>query len=137
MTYIINGFDETTFSALLQGDNPGTLFTPFDKPMEESQHWMTHTAAEYGELVVESERIDKTDELNCKEILSIEGEFSAGETVLIKYTKGQRLAKASSNYSSCLLHFVTQNTVGVNTSQMQRSMGPIISNNDIAVLEKK
>lgn len=137
MTYIINGFDETTFSALLQGYNPGTLFTPFEKPMEESQHWMTHTAAEYGELVVESERIDKTDELNCKEILSIEGEFSAGETVLIKNTKGQRLAKASSNYSSCLLHFVTQNTVGVNTSQMQRSMGPIISNNDIAVLEKK
>lgn len=136
-TYIINGFNENTFNALLQGDNPGTLFTPFEKPMEESQHWMTHTAAEHGELIVGSETIDKNEELNCEEILSIEGEFSAGETVLIKNTKGERLAKASSNYSSCLLNFITQNTDGINTSQMQNSIGPIISKNDIAVLERK
>lgn len=52
-TVIINGFDPDAFNRLLKGQNPGTLFTPFDQPMQEHVHWMTHTSQAQGEVIVE------------------------------------------------------------------------------------
>ena len=39
-TYIINGFKEETFTRLLAGENPGSVFLPYEKPMQDSIHWM-------------------------------------------------------------------------------------------------
>lgn len=139
-TYIINGFKDESFKALLNGVNPGTLFLPNKKPLEESEHWMVHTAKANGELVI-SERtasLLKKQELafTCQEVNAVEGAFSAGETVLIKNEQGQAIAKASSNYSSCLLRFVTEQGKALLPNSAFGHLGDVVSLQDIAILEK-
>ncbi|TMP37488.1 glutamate 5-kinase [Pseudoalteromonas rubra] len=134
VTYIVNGFNEDTFSELLNGANPGTRFLPYDTPMQEAVHWMTHTASEQGELIVEA---NEFDELSCDDIVAVNGDFSAGETVLVRNEDGQKLAKANSNYSSCLLNFIAQQDKDIVTEKVQDSIGPVISQNDIAVFEER
>ncbi|MFC3033152.1 glutamate 5-kinase [Pseudoalteromonas fenneropenaei] len=139
-TYIVNGFKDSTFRLLLEGQNPGTVFFPYDEPLLESQHWLMHTAKAQGELVV-SAQLTKAEEplaqqVRSDDIVAVNGEFSAGETVLITDPQGNRLAKAKTNYSSCLLSFIAQHDSGLLTSQMQESIGPVISQQHIAVLEK-
>ncbi|CCQ11468.1 Glutamate 5-kinase [Pseudoalteromonas luteoviolacea B = ATCC 29581] len=139
-TFIVNGFKDETFKALIQGENPGTKCAAYEKPLKESIHWLTHTSAAQGELVVPhdaaEEMKDQNGNIRCDELQAVAGDFSAGETVLIKDEKGNAIAKAKSNYSSCLLNFIAQHQEGLFTSQMQDSIGPIISQQDIAVLEK-
>lgn len=137
-TFILNGFKEQTFNRLLEGDNPGTIFKPYDKPMQEAVHWMTHTANEQGEVVVEGS-IDKSTEDGCirsDEIVAVHGEFGVGDTILVRSDDGTRLAKATANYSSCLLNFIADNEQSEFSEKMQDSIGPVVSEKDIALLEK-
>lgn len=131
VTYIVNGFNEDTFTELLNGANPGTRSLPYDTPMHEALHWMTHTASE---LIVEAGQFDA---LSCDDIVAVNGDFSAGETVLVRSEDGQKLAKANCNYSSCLLNFIAQQDKDIVTEQVQNSIGPVISQNDIAVFEER
>ncbi|KJZ02388.1 MULTISPECIES: glutamate 5-kinase [Pseudoalteromonas] len=139
-TYIVNGFEETTFELLLAGKNPGTVFTAYDKPMQEAVHWMTHTASEQGELVVDSDygsgENQVVGQLSGDEITEVKGEFSVGDTVLVRSKDGKRLAKATTNYSSCLLNFLTEHEENPISERIQDSIGPVISEQDIALLEK-
>ncbi|MEM0514193.1 glutamate 5-kinase [Pseudoalteromonas sp. YIC-827] len=139
-TFILNGFKEQTFNRLLEGENPGTIFLPYEKPMQEAIHWRTHTASEQGELVVEgsfTEPLDKNSEqLNPHEIVEVRGEFAVGDTILVRSDDGTKLAKARANYSSCLLNFIAENESTEFSDEVQDSIGPIISDEDIAVLEK-
>ena len=139
-TYIINGFKEETFNRLLEGDNPGTIFLPYDKPMQDSVHWMTHTANEQGEVVVDGtfdESIEgETGIIRGDEIVEVHGEFAIGDTILVRSEDGTRLAKATANYSSCLLNFIADNEQSEFSEKMQDSIGPVISEKDIALLEK-
>lgn len=139
-TYIINGFKEETFNRLLEGDNPGTIFLPYEKPMQDSVHWMTHTANEQGEVVVDGtfdESIEgETGIIRGDEIVEVHGEFAIGDTILVRSEDGTRLAKATANYSSCLLNFIVDNEQSEFSEKMQDSIGPVISEKDIALLEK-
>ncbi|BBN80627.1 glutamate 5-kinase [Pseudoalteromonas sp. A25] len=139
-TYIVNGFKETTFERLLAGDNPGTVFLPYDEPMHSQQHWMTHTASEQGEIIVEhgyaEELKDHAEPLAAENISHVHGEFSVGDTVLVRTAKGERLAKATTNYSSCLLNFLAEQEQTSDNGHLQESIGPVISEQDIAILEK-
>ena len=140
-TFIINGFTELSFNMLLQGKNPGTHFQPFDKPMKEHVHWMTHTSKAQGEVVVEGDFDQELDgsaeNLTSDEIVEINGDFAAGDTILVRKDDGTKLAKAEANYSSCLLSFLTsQQGRGVSNDYLKKT-GPIISEKNIAVLEDK
>jgi glutamate 5-kinase len=137
-TYIINGFKESSFEQLILGNNPGTIFTPYEMPMEEDLHWMTHTAKAQGELVIEGDfdyPLDENNEqLTCNDIVEVRGEFSAGDTIFVRSDDGKHLAKAEANYSSCLLNFITNQDNGVDGEEFQHNTGPLISDKNIAVL---
>lgn len=140
-TFIVNGFTELTFNMLLDGKNPGTHFQPFENPMHEHEHWMKHTSTEQGEVIVENDFELSTDDdqgiLNSDEILAVNGEFSVGDTVLVRKGDGTKLAKAKSNYSSCLLSFIAEQSDRDFANEFQQKTGPIISDKNIAVLEKE
>jgi glutamate 5-kinase len=139
-TYIINGFKEETFTKLLAGENPGSVFLPYEKPMQDSVHWMTHTANEQGEVVVDGSFDESLEgESGCirgDEIMEVHGEFAVGDTILVRSEDGTRLAKATANYSSCLLNFIADNEQSEFSEKMQDSIGPVISEKHIALLEK-
>lgn len=141
-TYIVNGFTELSFNMLLQGENPGTHFTSDPSPMQEHLHWMTHTSTAQGEVIVEDDFDGKLDgqlhseQLTSDDLIDVKGEFAVGDTILVRKHDGTKLAKARSNYSSCLLTFITNQDDNVFAEEFQQQTGPIISDKNIAMLEE-
>jgi glutamate 5-kinase len=139
-TMIVDGFDADTFNQLLKGQNPGTLFTPYDEPMQEHLHWMTHTSQVQGELIVENDfdaDLEEQDtQLTSDDVVAVKGNFSVGDTVLVRKGDGTKLAKAKSNYSSCLLHFISDQEDREFANNAQQKTGPLISDKNIAILEQ-
>jgi glutamate 5-kinase len=138
-TYVVNGFTVQTFNTLLNGKNPGTHFSPDKKPMNDHLHWMTHTSTAQGELVVQNDFDTELDgdseQLTSSEIIAVNGDFAVGDTILVRKDDGTRLAKAKSNYSSCLLSFITEQDDQDFANKFQDTTGPIISDSNIALLE--
>ncbi|MFT4993732.1 MAG: glutamate 5-kinase [Paraglaciecola sp.] len=138
-TFIVNGFSELPFDMFLRGETPGTHFTAYEKPMQEHVHWMTHTSKSRGEVVVEDDfntsLTSQSAELTSDEIVAVNGEFSVGDTILVRKGNGTKLAKAKSNYSSCLLNFIAEQDDRKFASELQEKTGPIISEKNIALLE--
>jgi glutamate 5-kinase len=139
-TYIVNGFKESSFEQLIGGENPGTVFTPYEMPLTEHLHWMTHTAKAQGELVIDSDfdyPLDEhSEQLTSDSIVEVHGDFSAGDTIYVRSDDGKHLAKAEANYSSCLLDFITSHESDDENSEFQHETGPIISDKNIAILEQ-
>ncbi|MCW8092143.1 glutamate 5-kinase [Alteromonas sp. ASW11-130] len=140
-TFIVNGFTEATFNQLLDGKNPGTHFQAHDKPMKENIHWMRHTSNAQGEVIVESDFAasleNEAEQLTSSEIIDVKGEFSVGDTILVRKDDGTKLVKARSNYSSCLLNFIAKQDNEDFAQEFEKKTGPIISNKHIANLEKE
>lgn len=140
-TYIINGFKESSFEKLVSGVNPGTVFTAYDLPMAEHVHWRTHTSKAQGELVVETNLDQPFDEnseqFTTEDVLEVHGDFSAGDTILVRSDDGKHVAKAEANYSSCLLSFINDYESGEDGSELQHQTGPIISDKNIAILDSE
>ena len=111
-TFIINGFKGRSFDLLLNGENPGTHFHAFKKPLTEKAHWIRHTAQAQGELVVKDnyqlENNEQDELLLSKDLVDVNGKFGVGDVVLLKKSNGERLAKVQTNYSSCLLNFIAE-----------------------------
>ena len=140
-TYIINGFTELSFNMLLKGENPGTHFKPHAKPMQENEHWMRYTSNAQGEVIVEGDFDDSlhrdAEQLTSSEIIDVKGEFSVGDTILVRKEDGTKLVKAKSNYSSCLLNFIANQENEEFAHEFEEKTGPIISDQHIANLEKE
>lgn len=140
-TYIVNGFKESSFELMINGLNPGTVFTAYARPMQENLHWMTHTSKAQGELVVESNfdhpLDENSDQITSNEVVEVRGDFSAGDTILVRSDDGKHLAKAEVNYSSCLLSFINDHDGGEDGNEFQHQTGPVISDKNIAVLDQE
>jgi glutamate 5-kinase len=138
-TFIVNGFTELSFKMLLDGENPGTHFSSDPSPMKEHLHWMTHTSTAQGEVIVEDAFTAKLDahseQLTSEDLVEIKGDFSVGDTILVRRHDGTKLAKAKSNYSSCLLSFITNQEDKNFASDFQEQTGPIISDKNVALLD--
>ncbi|PKF63650.1 glutamate 5-kinase [Psychromonas sp. psych-6C06] len=138
-TYIINGFNEHSFEELISGNNPGTYFKPYQRPMKDDLHWMTHTAKAQGELIIEADSNSPFDEnseqFTSNEIVEVRGDFSVGDTILVSSDDGTHLAKAESKYSSCLLNFITTHD-NDEDNDFQHHTGPVISDKNIAYLNQ-
>lgn len=137
-TFIINGFSETSFNQLLDGVNPGTHFQSFELPMKEHLHWMTYTSDAQGEVVVKNDvEFDlslQEDLLTSISIVDVKGEFTAGDTILIRKQNGTKLAKAKANFSSCLLSFIANQSDQNVAREFNESTGSIISPQHVAML---
>jgi glutamate 5-kinase len=140
-TYIINGFQQESFTQLLKGINPGTHFLSHEVPLAPSVHWMTHTVRERGEVIIDDQNQDfaESDEfLTTDNIVEVKGQFGVGDTVVVSTDDGTRVAKAKVNYSSCLLNYIAQEqSEATATTQHQHQNRPIISKEHIAVLESE
>lgn len=138
-TFIVNGFTEQSFQMLLNGKNPGTHFSSDPSPMKEHLHWMTHTSTAQGEVIVEDAFTAKLDshseQLTSEDLVEVKGDFSIGDTILVRKHDGTKLAKAKSNYSSCMLNFMTNQEDKSFASDFQEQTGPIISDKNVALLD--
>lgn len=138
-TYIVNGFKKESFQSLLAGSNPGTHFFPHKDPMLDGVHWMRHTTRALGELIVGNQykigTNEATDLLVADDLLSVNGDFSSGDIVLLRKHNGDKLAKVKTNYSSCLLNFVADSDNQDFSEELDKTQAPIISKQYIALME--
>lgn len=134
-TFIVNGFTEQSFNALLNGENPGSVFLADENPLKEKEHWRKHTVVSRGEVVVKDEASEQLSanpgDLHADEILEVNGEFSVGDTVTILTDDGTKIAKAEVNYSSCLLNYIAEQDV-----ESDEMVNSILSEDNIAMLNK-
>ncbi|GHE76736.1 glutamate 5-kinase [Thalassotalea profundi] len=137
-TLIINGFKVESFNQLLAGNNPGTHFLSNPEPMSPAVHWRTHTVRERGEVIIDDEEYAFTGDeeiLTSDNILEVKGEFSVGDTILVTTEDGTKIAKAKTNFSSCLLNYIAQEQDDKwSNKQVLPQNNSIISKENIAVL---
>lgn len=111
-TYIIDGEKQSSYNALLKGDNPGTIFLPSQSPMQEKAHWLRYTTRAQGELVVDKSAElamkDSQDNVSSDQVLEVNGDFNSGDTVVIKSADGKSIAKAITSSSSCLMSYLVE-----------------------------
>jgi glutamate 5-kinase len=137
-TFIVNGFEAATFAKFVDGENPGTVFTPFKKPMQDELHWLTHTTRAQGELVVNQTGVnsvlDDEQTLSSDQLIDVKGNFNVGDTIMVKTENGTRVAKAVANYSSCLMSYIAD------SQEPQVGDSPkidsLIEENNIALLQE-
>ncbi|GLX80509.1 glutamate 5-kinase [Thalassotalea insulae] len=140
LTYIVNGLTTVSFNQLFAGNNPGTKFLPFKQPLDDRIHWMTHTSKAQGEVIVSNEIGEQVEDdalsFDHSDIVNVVGDFSSGETILVRTEKGKKLAKATSQHSSCVLNLMLNEDVDESAIEWQED-NPIISENTLAILEEK
>ena len=74
-------------------------------------------------------------ELNSEEIVEVNGEFAAGDTILVRTDDGTHIAKAKSNYSSCLLNFIAEQPDAAESNPLLKTDRPVISDQGLALLD--
>jgi len=138
-TYVVDGFDNASFEQLLAGGNPGTHFVAHKKPMSAGLHWMTHTVRARGEIVVSEPKSDSDEyqeSVTSNRLISVKGEFSVGDTIILRDDEGNKIAKAKANYSSCLLNYLADDDIRSKLDENSTLLhNSIISNEHMAVLE--
>ena len=137
-TFIVNGFCNEVFNRLLLATQAGTYFKPQVKQMNEAQNWMAHTSKSMGQLIVADwvvvNEVQDTKSLNARDIVAVNGDFSMGDTVLICRTDGSKVLKATANHSSCLLHFVVNQSAAIIHQEFDNLSEPIVNDAHVALL---
>jgi glutamate 5-kinase len=137
-TFIVNGFKMDVFNHLLQSLPTGTYFEPQSSDLNEAENWMTHTSKVTGQLVIHDDvvinDVDDSQSLNARDIRTVKGDFSMGDTVLICRSDGTRLLKATANYSSCLLSFVVEQSAAIIHQEFDNLSDPIVNDAHVALL---
>ena len=84
-TYILNGRNSKVFDTFLEGGNPGTRFLANQEVGKAKKHWLKHTLKSHGQLLLDNGAVNavknKGASLLPSGILSIKGEFLAGESI--------------------------------------------------------
>jgi glutamate 5-kinase len=97
---------------------------------------MKHTTKAQGELIVDdSFAMQKQSDnlLAPQDLVNVIGDFSAGEVVLLRKENGDKLAKVTSNYSSCLLNFVAEQDNDDLSEKLYDSAAPILSDQYVSL----
>jgi len=136
-TYLINGSHRENFTLLLEGENPGTRFTPTREPLQDRAHWLRHTAREKGEVIVSDNVEHRLAEGNVPigsdDLINIVGSFSEGDTVLVRTETGKKLAKATAHYSSCVLTLMSNDDIDQDLLTNNGEENTIISEGPLAL----
>lgn len=121
-TLLVNGTKPTTFSELVKGNCPGTLFLAGDDDSTARQDWLKHTSSPKGELVIDEGAYlavtERGASLLSAGITQVVGTFAANDAVLVTH-EGQVIGKGLAAYSSAEI----QQIKGAKSSQIQYILG--------------
>lgn len=130
-TYIVNGTNGATLNSLLHGNNPGTLFHAHDVTDAKSTLWLRHASRIHGELVVDDgyqvPEKELGENLSSEDLVTVKGDFDAGDIVLLRKNNGEKLAKVQTKFSSCLLQLVASSTSKQTSTQFGYTANQILS----------
>jgi glutamate 5-kinase len=121
-TLLVNGTKAQTFTQLVKGNCPGTLFLEKNEDSTARQDWIKHTSHAKGELVVDYgaylAMTDRGASLLAAGITQVVGKFAANDAVLVTH-EGQVIGKGLAAYSSAEI----QQIKGAKSAQIQYILG--------------
>ncbi|MCX7831983.1 MAG: glutamate 5-kinase [Actinobacteria bacterium] len=103
-TAIINGFKpERIVDFLHKGSGRGTIFHP-KKLVRGKKHWIAFVLEPKGSIVIDEGAkkaiIEKKKSLLPAGVIAVEGDFEAGDAVLVRTESGEEIAKGIAEFSS-------------------------------------
>lgn len=122
-TIIANGKKPGTLSAVFDGEPVGTLILPRKNKLTGKKHWIAYTLKPQGALVLDDGARDALEQrlrsLLPSGILSVEGDFDAGECVSCRDMSGREFARGLTAYSSEAVNKIK----GLKTAQISAALG--------------
>ncbi|MEE2024527.1 glutamate 5-kinase [Alkalimonas mucilaginosa] len=136
-TLIVDGHQQDTFTRLLDGFNPGTIFYGHTDPMSGKKHWVRHTLRAKGEIWVDDGCMKalchQGASLLCSGIVHVQGEFEPGDAVIVRCGSGKvSIAKGVSRYSARELFSIK----GQQTSAIAEQLGDILPGSTYEVIHR-
>jgi glutamate 5-kinase len=123
IVHIISGKKENVLTNLLEGKLSGTLFKPKAEKLSSRKGWIAYGSRSKGSLVIDdgavSALVEGGKSLLPSGIMSVEGEFDTGDSVYCVDSRGNRIAKGLTNYSSSEIKRIK----GKKTSQIEEILG--------------
>ena len=103
-----SGQDDALFDAILDGQQKGTYFVPDSQPVEADKRWIAIQDQANGTLTVSPEAEKAITEsgksLHAADITTCEGNFSAGDLVLIQNSQGKQIAQGQTERAAAELN---------------------------------
>ena len=123
IVHIISGRKDGLLPALVEGKQTGTMFKPKGEKLSSRKGWIAYGSRSKGSLIIDEGAVKALVEggksLLPSGIISVEGNFDIGDSVYCIDTKGNRIAKGLTNYSSSEM----QKIKGGKTSEIEKILG--------------
>jgi glutamate 5-kinase len=138
---IISGRKKGLIQRVIKGEEVGTEFIPSGKRVTARKGWIAFGARAKGSIVIDNGAkeaiLKKGKSLLPSGIISVEGNFDAGDAVYCVDSSGKRLAKGLTNYSSEEIEKIK----GLRTSEIEKALGynysdEVIHRDNLVVLEE-
>jgi glutamate 5-kinase len=123
MVHIISGRKEGMLTSLIEGRHSGTLFKPGEEKLSSRKGWIAYGSRAKGSIIVDEGAVKAIvsggKSLLPSGIVSVEGNFDTGDAVSCIDSKGTRIAKGLTNYSSSEIARIK----GRKTSDIEKILG--------------
>lgn len=100
---IAKGSQGDVLRKIVQGENPGTVFTPVEQNLAARKKWIAFNLSVQGELMIDEGAADALlnhgKSLLACGVVEIEGEFQTGDVVDVVTEDKEKIAKGIVNYS--------------------------------------
>ena len=120
---IADGREKNILARIFRGDDVGTLFLPSKEKMRGRKRWIAYFTRPRGEIHVDGGAADalctKGKSLLASGVISVEGDFHAGDTVRIAGRSGREIGRGLVNYTSGELKKI----MGKKTGQIEAVLG--------------
>jgi glutamate 5-kinase len=123
IVHIISGRKDGLITSLMKGNHYGTVFKPRKEKLSSKKGWIAYGSRSKGSIVIDEGAvralIQGGKSLLPSGIISVEGDFEIGDAVYCIDSKGNRIAKGLSNYSSLEFGKIK----GRKTSEIEKVLG--------------
>ncbi|GKS57457.1 glutamate 5-kinase [Nitrospira sp.] len=122
-TLLLNGQTEGLLGRILGGADGGSFFHPHSQRLSSRKHWIAFTLRPRGSVVLDPGAVEalvaRGKSLLASGILTVEGDFEAGDAVACRNAQGREIAKGLVNYSAVVLTRIK----GMKTADIRNSLG--------------
>ncbi|MEW6416849.1 MAG: glutamate 5-kinase [Nitrospirota bacterium] len=123
IVHIISGRKDGLLTSLVQGKHCGTIFEPKKEKLSSRKGWIAYGSRSKGSLIIDEGAIKALIQggksLLPSGIVTVEGDFDTGDAVYCLDSKGNRIAKGLTNYSSSEIDKIK----GRKTSEIEKVLG--------------
>lgn len=127
-------------SALLEGEDVGTLLLPHGAPLPSRKHWIAYTLKPRGRVVIDDGACTALRERNSSllpaGVLSVEGNFAAGDAIAIIDQAGGEVARGLARYGASDIRLLAGGSSAEIADRIGNHVGDeVVHRDDLALVD--